>query len=129
VPTDVGVVEASYVTVTVQILPILGTRTLTGTMELIRVPAGMKATPVPSEIVITLQGPDAKLSALKPDDILVVLDLRGYSKGIHLVTPDVLAPEGIRVLTVDPETIAVLIEPLPTPTPLPTPAPTPTRKP
>jgi YbbR domain-containing protein len=126
VPADVGVVEASYVTVTVEILPILGTRTVTSTMELIRVPAGMKATPVPSEVVITLEGPDARLTALKLDDILIVLDLRGYSKGIHLIKPDVLAPEGIRVLTVDPETIAVLIEPLPTPTPVPTPAPTPT---
>ena len=129
VPADVGVVEASYVTITVEILPILGTRTLTSTMELIRIPAGMQATPVPSQVVITLEGPDAKLTALKPDDILIVLDLRGYSKGIHLITPNVLAPEGIRVLTVDPGTIAVLIESLPTPTPEPTAAPTPTRKP
>jgi YbbR domain-containing protein len=129
VPAGVGVVEASYVTVTVEILPILGTRTLTATMELIRVPQGMQATPVPGAIVITLEGPDAKLSALRPEDILVVLDLRGRQKGIHLITPDVLVPEGIRVLTVDPETVAVLIEPLPTPSPVPSPAPTPTRKP
>jgi YbbR domain-containing protein len=120
VPADVGVVEVSYVTVTVEILPILGTRTLTVTMELIRVPAGMKATPVPSQVVLTLEGPDAKLSALKPDDILIVLDLRGQTRGVYLITPDVLAPEGIQVLTVDPETIAVLIEPIPTPTPQPT---------
>jgi hypothetical protein len=98
-------------------------------LELIRIPAGMGVTPIPSEIVITLEGPDAKLAALKPDDILVVLDLRGRSKGSYLITPDVLAPEGIRVLTIDPETIAVLVEPLPTPSPVPSPSPTPTRKP
>ena len=120
VPGDVGVVEVSYVTVTVEILPLLGTRTLTSTMELIRVPAGMRAIPSTPEIVITLEGPDAKLVALKPDDILIVLDLRGRTRGIHLIIPDVLAPEGIRVLTVDPETVAVLIEPIPTPTPTPT---------
>jgi len=125
VPGDVGVVEVSYVTVTVEILPLLGTRTLTVTMELIRIPAGMRATPAPREIVITLEGPDAKLEALKPDEILVVLDIRDRPRGIHLITPDVVAPEGIQVLTVDPQTVAVLIEPVPilTPTPSPTPKP------
>lgn len=120
-PADVGVVEVTYVTVTVEIFPILGTRTLTGTMEFIRVPAGMRASPVPGAVAVTLEGPDAKLAALKPDDILIVLDLRGRTRGVHLITPDVLVPEGLQVLTVDPETVAVLIEPIPTPTPTPRP--------
>ncbi|HNS52163.1 MAG TPA: CdaR family protein [Anaerolineae bacterium] len=120
-PADVGVVEVTYVTVTVEILPILGTRTLTGTLELIRVPAGMRASPAAGGVVVTLEGPDAKLAALGPDDILVVLDLRGRARGVHLITPDVLVPEGLRVLTVDPETVAVLVEPIPTPTPTPRP--------
>jgi len=90
-------------------------------MEFIRVPVGMRASPVPGAVAVTLEGPDAKLAALKPDDILIVLDLRGRTRGVHLITPDVLVPEGLQVLTVDPETVAVLIEPIPTPTPTPRP--------
>jgi YbbR domain-containing protein len=131
VPDDVGVVEVSYVTVTVEILPILGTRTMTGTVEMLRVPLGMRAIPTPAVLSVTLEGPDARLAAMTAEDLLIVLDLRGYSEGIYYIQPSVLAPEGVTVLSVDPDTIQVVIGPVPTATPPPTPtiAPTPTRRP
>lgn len=127
VPTDVSVVEVSYVTVTVEILPILGTRTMSATVELLRVLPGMRAIPTPNMVTVTLEGPDAELAALKAEDLLIVLDLRGYSAGMYQIKPDVLVPEGLNILSVDPETIGVVIEPMPTP--VPTVSPTPTRKP
>jgi YbbR domain-containing protein len=131
VPANVNVVEVSYVTVTVQIVPILGTRPITGTVELLRVPPGAMAIPNPIVVTVTLEGPDAKLSALKTGDLLIVLDLRGYALGIYQIKPEVLAPEGVRILSVDPEMIVVVLELLPTPTTVPTPplTPMPTPKP
>lgn len=131
VPNDVSVVEVSYVTVTVEILPILGTRTMTGTVEMLRVPPGMRAIPTPAVVTVTLEGPDARLAALEREDLLIVLDLRGYTQGVYYIKPNVLVPEGVAIVGADPETIQVLIEPVPTPTPEPTPTvpPTPTRKP
>jgi YbbR domain-containing protein len=131
VPDDVGVVEVSYVTVTVEVLPILGTRTMTGTVEMLRVPPGMRAIPTPAVLSVTLEGPDARLAAMTAEDLLIVLDLRGYSEGIYYVQPSVLVPEGVTILSVDPDTIQVVIGPMPTATPPPTPtiAPTPTRRP
>lgn len=125
VPAEINVVEVSYVTVTVQVLPILGTRVMTGTVELLRVPPGARAIPIPDTVTVTLEGPDAKLTALTTGDLLIVLDLRGYALGVHQIKPEILTPEGVRVLSVDPETIEVVITPLPTPAPVLTPRPTP----
>jgi YbbR domain-containing protein len=131
VPSDVGVVEVSYVTVTVEILPILGTRTMTGTVEMLRVPPGMMAIPDPAVVTVTLEGPGARLAAMEREDLLIVLDLRGYARGIYYVKPQVLVPEGVAIVAASPEIILVVIEPMPTPTPEPSPTftPTPTRRP
>jgi hypothetical protein len=60
------------------------------------------------------------LAELKPDNIQVFVNLFGLSLGTHRVEPVVLAPEGIRVVSVIPETIEVVILLTPTSTPTPT---------
>lgn len=117
VPNSVVVVGLDYVTVTVEVLPIQGSRAITAPVEIQGLSAQRVATASPSEVDAILQGPELALSALTPSDIRVVLDLFEYSSGVHRVAPDVIAPEGVEVVSIIPETIEVVIGMAPTPTP------------
>ena len=120
VPTNVVVVGINYVTVTVEILPILGSRTMTDTVEVQGLSQAWVATLSPNEVDVILEGPDTLLAVLTPDSIQVFVSLFGLEPGVHRVAPVVLAPEGIRVVSVIPETIEVVIGLSPTPSPSPT---------
>jgi hypothetical protein len=66
---------------------------------------------------VILEGPDALVTELTPEDIQVFLNLFGLELGVHRVEPVVLAAEGISVVSVIPETIEVGITMQPTPSP------------
>jgi YbbR domain-containing protein len=117
VPQNVVVVGVDFVTVTVEILPILSSRAMTATIEIRGVNAGWGTTASPSVVDVILEGPDTLLAELASDDIRVIVDVDGLGLGVHRVEPDVLAPEGVSVVSVIPETIEVVIARKPTPTP------------
>jgi YbbR domain-containing protein len=117
VPSNVVVVDVNYVTVMVEVLPIRSSKAMTGTVEIQGVGPGLIATPSPSKVDVILEGPDAVLAELKPSDLQVVVNVFGLTPGVHRVAPDVLAPEGVTVVSVIPETIEVMIEQAPTVTP------------
>jgi YbbR domain-containing protein len=118
VPNNVVVVDANYVTVMVEVLPIQSSRAMTGLIEIQGVSQGLVAVPSPTNADVILEGPDAILSGLKTSDLQVVVNVFGLPPGVHRVAPDVLAPEGVTVVSVIPETIEVMINQAPTPTPL-----------
>lgn len=120
VPSNVVVVGGNYVTVKVEILPIVSSRTMTDTVEIQGLREGWEATLSPGEVDLILEGPDAELAELTQEDIQVFVNLFGYPLGVHRVEPVVLAPEGINVVSVIPETIEVVIQLIPMPTPTPT---------
>jgi YbbR domain-containing protein len=117
VPQNVVVVGVDFVTVTVEVLPILSSRAMTATVELRGVNQGLAATASPGVVDVILEGPDRLLSELTSDDIQVIVDVDGLGLGVHRVEPDVLAPEGVSVVSIIPETIEVVIAREPTPTP------------
>jgi YbbR domain-containing protein len=117
VPNNIVVVGVDFVTVTVEVLPIQTSRAMTATVEIRGVSPGWIATPSPSLVDVILEGPDAILANMTADDIRVILDVFGYPLGVHRVEPDVLAPQGVTVVSIIPETIEVAIEVMPVPTP------------
>jgi YbbR domain-containing protein len=119
VPNNVVVVDVNYVTVMVEVLPIQSSKAVTGTVEIQGVGPGLIVTPSPKQVDMILEGPDAILVALKPGDLQVVVNVFGLTPGVHRVAPDVLAPEGVTVVSVIPETIEVMIDMIPSPTPVP----------
>ena len=76
------------------------------------------ATPSPGVVDVILEGPDTTLAGYTSDDLQVIVDVDGYPLGVHRVEPDVLAPEGITVVSVIPETIEVVLAVAPTVTPV-----------
>jgi YbbR domain-containing protein len=120
VPNSVAVVEGNYVLVTVEILPILSSRTLTRTVEVEGLRQGWQATLSPATVQVIVDGPETVLEALEPESVQVFVNLSGYSLGVHRVEPDTFAPEGVRVVSVIPETVEVVIALPPTQQPPPT---------
>lgn len=119
VPSAVVVVGVDYVTVTVQVLPIQSSRAITATIEVQGVRPGWVANASPEVVDVILEGPDSTLSGLKPGDVRAIVDLFNYTLGKHRVAVQVVAPLGVSVVSVIPETIEVVIAVAPTPTPKP----------
>jgi YbbR domain-containing protein len=116
VPAGVVVAEGSYVTVTVEILPVLSSRTFTSSVEIQGLRQGWVATLSPDSVEIIIAGPDARLSELVAADVQVFVNLFDFPLGIHRVEPVPLVPEGLEIVSIIPETIEVEIELPPTPT-------------
>jgi len=110
VPASIVVVGVNYVTVTVEVLPIQSTRAMTGVVEVQGVPPEWTVVASPSDVDVILEGPDVVMSELQPEDIRILLNLAGYGLGVHRVEPVVLAPDGVVVVNIIPETIEVLLE-------------------
>ena len=115
-PDNVTVVGANYVTVTVEILAIQSSRALTDVVEIQGLRQGWVATPSPGVVDVILEGPDAILNELTADDVQIAVNVFGRDIGVHRLAPDVLAPEGVIVVSVIPETVEVVITATPTPT-------------
>jgi YbbR domain-containing protein len=117
VPNSVVVVETNFVTVSVDILPILSSRSLTGSVEVQGLRSGYQATVSPKMVEVILEGPETQLDDLTADYLRIYVNLSGLGPGVYRIDPVVLAPPNISVVNVIPESVEVRIEPLPTPTP------------
>lgn len=120
--SNIFAVGVNYVTVTVSILPVVSSRTMTGTVEVQGLRPEWTATLSPDVVDVILVGPDIVLSELAADDIQVFVNLFGLGLGAHRVDPVVLYPEDVDLESVIPSTIEVVIR---AETPVPTPSPTP----
>jgi YbbR domain-containing protein len=117
VPTNVVVIEDNRVMVNVEILPVLSSRSMTSTVQVEGLRLGWRATLSPSAVEIIVEGPEILLDELVREDIEVVVNLAGYSLGVHRLDPEVVVPENVSVVSIIPETIEVVIEVVLTPTP------------
>jgi YbbR domain-containing protein len=109
------------VMVTVNVTAIESSLTLQSELTIQGLPSGLKATPSPRVVDVILSGPLPKLEMLKPEDVQVTLNLFDLEQGTHKVVPAAIAPEGIKVESILPDTIEVEISTVPTPTPTPEP--------
>jgi YbbR domain-containing protein len=105
------------VTVTVNVTAIESSLTLQSELIIQGLSPGLKAISSPQIVDVTLSGPLPKLELLKPENVQVTLDLFDLEQGTHKVVPTAIAPEGIKVESIVPDTIEVEISIAPTPTP------------
>lgn len=120
-PENVSALGTQSVSVQVTIAPIIGTQTVRRRPVIQGLGPGMTYTLTLDSVNVFLSGPVPKLDALKPDSVPVILDLTGLGPGVHVVEPQVPAPEDIKVEGLSPQTIEVTIGAPPTPTATPAP--------
>ena len=119
VPNGIMIANVQFVTVSLEILPIESSRIMTATIETQGLRSNLVAAFSPSVVQVILVGPSTILSELKPNDVRLIVDLFGYTQGVHRVKPVVLRPAGITGVSVIPETVEVEILPAPALTPVP----------
>ena len=97
------------VTVTIQITPLPGTRTMSIPVRPRGLAAGLSVTSIsPESIEVLIGGPQATVGDLRPDDVTVTVNLSGLGEGTHTVSlaqPHV--PDGYFVRSVNPSVVNV----------------------
>lgn len=112
-PENVSALGTQSINAQVSITPITGVQTVRRRPVIQGLAPGLTYTLTLDSVSVFLSGPVPKLLALSADDVPVVLDLSGLSPGVHVVEPNVLAPEGVRVEGLSPQTLEVTIVPAP----------------
>ncbi len=122
-PQGVSVVGDQPVQVQIGVAAIEDSLTLSNMKVMVmNVPAGMKAELSPDRVDVLISGPLYLLAKLTPDDVKVVVDLNDEAPGVYQRIPriEINIPE-LRVESVLPATIEVILSPEAGPTPSPTP--------
>ena len=122
-PENVSIVGDQTVLVTVAVEAILGSQTISDKpLEIINLDPALNAVLSSQTVDVIISGPLRALDALSATDLRVFVDLQGLGVGTHQLTPsfDILNDE-IKVQSLLPESIEVILSdtPLETPTPLP----------
>ena len=120
-PENVSALGTQSVNAQVSIVPVVGTQTVRRRPVIQGLGSGLGYTLTLDSVNVFLSGPLPKLLALKPDAVPVILDLTGLGAGVHVVEPQVPAPDGIKVESLSPQTVEVTIWLQPVLTPVPTP--------
>lgn len=112
-PQGVSVVGDQTVTVQVGVSAIESSLTIANkAVEVIGLGAGLSAAISPSTVDVIVSGPLPALDTLTPSDVHVVVDLTGLTAGTHQITPNVeILTQDIKVETVNPVTIEVILSP------------------
>ena len=109
-PPDVSVSGGTSVTVTVEIEPAQGRRTLAVTAVAVGLDPGLGVSGALPFVEVELLGELPTLRALKPNDIAATINLTGLGPGAHTVNVSVSAPADTLVANVSPETVEVTLE-------------------
>jgi len=131
--------QNNEVVVEVLIEPTISSRTFITGVICTGVNSGDACLPHQDEVAITLSGPTATLRQLSASDLVAILNVNDLSAGEHQLRPQVVLPDSVSLVGIDPDEVGVTIRapqpPPPTlaptpvatpaPTPIPTPAPTP----
>jgi YbbR domain-containing protein len=116
-PQGVALVETQFVTVSVEIVPLEGSRTISVPVTYQGLQPGLAAAIAPEVVDLVLSGPQPLLNQLRPADVTVVLNLLEVdTPGTYRLQPTVLLPEGLSLTSINPGVVVVRVERMPTPT-------------
>lgn len=116
-PEGVSLVGDQSVLVRIGIAALQGSVTVTLTPEITGLPPELAAQVAPATVDAILAGPLPVLRSLTPAGIRMVLNLSGLVPGTYQVTPVIdLLPDGVRVESMLPQNVQVLIGSALTPT-------------
>ncbi len=108
-PQGVSVMGEPTVLAQVEIKPIEGGITLEKAVTVQGLQPGYRASVAPENVRVILAGPLPVLTALKPEDVSITLNLIGLGPGTYKLRPVASVPEGVRVESIIPETLEVVI--------------------
>ncbi len=110
-PEGLSLVGTQTVLVRVSITAITNSITLILPVQLQGLAPGLEAEASPNTVTVFLTGPLATLEDLKPEDVLVVLNLVDLGEGVYDITPEVIIPQVEITAETLPATVEVTIRP------------------
>lgn len=131
-PSGVSYLGDPTVLVTVKIKPIESNVTVAARLQPQGLSPEYEASFSPEAVDVLLSGPIARLNTLQSNDVEAFANLFNLGLGTYQITPTVVVPSGINVVSILPATVQTTITPYITPTatltatitsPLPTPTP------
>lgn len=128
-PNTVSVLNNEGISVQVSITPIMGGQTIRRGVAVTGLKRTQTAAVSPTQVDVILSGPVPTLQNLSPSDVQVTVDATGLSAGTYQLKPRVpVVPDSLRVQSIQPDSIQVIITDLVTvvPTLTVTPTATPT---
>ncbi len=108
-PEGISPVNTQNVRVTIDVSAITGGQTVQRQVTVRGLDPTLKASVSPETVDLILAGPLPVLQSLKPDDVQVIIDLAGKPVGKYKVAPTVIKPESLKVESIVPDTIEVVI--------------------
>lgn len=85
-------------------------------------PSDVACLPAVSQLSVTVSGPTATLASMNAADLLATVDVTGLAPGTYRLTPRVVLPNGVELVSISPGTVSVtLVAPAATPSPTPQP--------
>jgi hypothetical protein len=118
-PENVSSLGTQSISIQVTVRPMTGAQTVQRRPVIQGLGPGLTYTLGIDLVAVFLSGPVPKLDGLKPDSVLVLLDLTGLGAGMHVIEPKVVAPDGIAVQGVTPQSfeLALVVQATPSPAP------------
>ena len=110
-PDGVSSFDGDTVVATAGITPIEGGVTVSQPLIQQGLGPGLRAQSALQSVDVILSGPLPLLDSLNQDDVFAILDLSGLITGTHTLQPKVVLPDGIRLQSVIPEMVEVVITP------------------
>jgi YbbR domain-containing protein len=109
-PTGVSAINApDGVTVTVKVAPLPDARSVDVPLATRGLRDGLEVSLKPELVRVLLNGPGPVLDTLAPEAISAVVDLTDYAAGTHSLAPFITPPADVRVRSVQPEKVEVVI--------------------
>lgn len=106
--------SAPRVRVRAEVVPLENTKDVTASVQVERVPDGLRVSSVsPASVRVTVRGDEGVLPQLSADDIRVVLTASGQSSGTFALRPTldmVRLPEGVRAVSLEEGEVRVTLE-------------------
>jgi YbbR domain-containing protein len=97
------------VTVRFRVAPARGEISLSVAPQVTNVPEGMRAAVQTTSVALRLSGELPTLRALSPAAVRTTVNATGLAEGVHVLTPTIQAPDGIEVISADPQQVVVVL--------------------
>lgn len=121
VPQGISLVQQQTTRVRVSVSTLQTSQVVRMAPQVVNLDPKLQVVERPSFVEVTLQGPAPIMQGLKLDAVMVTLDASGLSEGVHRVSPKASAPSDLTVVSVNPQTVSLILATATTPTPAPPP--------
>jgi len=109
-PEQVSVLNGQGVLVKIEVMAIMGGKTIQQEPTFQGLSKGLEAVASPGTVDVILSGPLPVLQKLQPEDVQVVLDLVNLKVGTYMIEPTAIVPSSLEVKSIVPDRVEVVIE-------------------